>query len=53
MRIQDAKASKKPVVTGGKGSVTKGGPVSKGPTGVTPPTKIGTGAKKQTDKKKC
>ena len=37
---------KKPVVTGGKGAEKKGQPGAKGPTGVTPPTKIGAGGKK-------
>ena len=46
-----ADAKKKPVVTGGKGAEKKGQPGAKGPTGVTPPTKIGAGGKKETTKK--
>lgn len=46
------KSKKKPMPTGGKGAVTKGGPVSKGPTGVTPPTKIASGAGKPNSAKK-
>lgn len=52
MNMQDAKGGKKPAPTGGKGAVTKGGPVSKGPTGVNPPTKVASGSGKPNSAKK-
>jgi hypothetical protein len=50
MNYEDAK--KKPAPTGGKGATTKGQPGAKGPTGVTPPTKIPSGAGKPNSAKK-